>query len=46
MLGKWDGMPVNKALKANVDGVTGATISSDAVKKTVVRGLEHYKKNK
>ena len=46
MLGKWDGMPVNKALKANVDGVTGATISSDAVKKTVLRGLEHYKKNK
>ncbi len=46
MLGKWDGMSVNKAIKAKVDGVTGATYSSDAVKKTVVRGLEYYKKNK
>ena len=46
MLGKWDGMPVSKALKANVDGVTGATISSDCVSKTVKRGLEYYKKNK
>ena len=46
MLDKWNGMAVNKALKANVDGVTGATLSSDAVKKNVVKGLEYYKKNK
>jgi len=46
MLGKWDGMTVNNALKAKVDGVTGATMSSDAVKKNVKMGLEYYKKNK
>lgn len=46
MMDKWNGMTVNGAIKANVDGVTGATISSDCVKKTVKRGLEYYKKNK
>ena len=29
-----------------VDGVTGATMSSDAVKENVKRGLEYYQKNK
>lgn len=46
MLEKWNGMTVNNALKAKVDGVTGATISSDCVEKTVKKGLEYYKKNK
>lgn len=46
MLDKWNGLTVNKAIKANVDGVTGATLSSDAVRKNVVQGLEYYKKNK
>ncbi|MBO4820970.1 MAG: FMN-binding protein [Prevotella sp.] len=46
MLDKWNGMTVNNAINANVDGVTGATISSNCVKKTVKRGLEYYKKNK
>lgn len=46
LLDKWNGMTVSKAMKAQVDGVTGATLSSDAVKKNVVKGLEHYKKNK
>lgn len=46
MLDKWNGMQVNKALNAKVDGVTGATISSDCVEKTLKRGLEYYKKNK
>lgn len=46
LLGKWDGMTVNSAINAKVDGITGATISSDCVKKTVKRGLEYYKKNK
>ena len=45
MLDKWNGLTVNKAIKANVDGVTGATLSSDAVRKNVVQGLEYYKKN-
>lgn len=46
MLDKWNGLTVNKAIKSNVDGVTGATLSSDAVRKNVVQGLEYYKKNK
>jgi len=46
LMGKWDGMTVNKAIKAKVDGVTGATYSSDCVKQTVKRGLEYYKKHK
>lgn len=46
LLDKWNGMKVNDALKAEVDGVTGATFSSDAVKENVRLGLEYYKKNK
>ncbi len=46
MLDKWNGLTVNKAIKAKVDGVTGATLSSDAVKKNVAQGLQYYKKNK
>ena len=46
LLNKWDGMKVNDALKQEVDGVTGATFSSDAVKKNVQLGLEYYKKHK
>ena len=46
LLDKWNGLSVDKALKANVDGVTGATLSSNAVKENVRRGLEYYKKNK
>ena len=46
ILSKWNGMTVNSAINAKVDGVTGATISSNCVKKTVKRGLEYYKKNK
>ncbi len=46
LLNKWDGMTVNKAINAKVDGVTGATYSSDAVKKNVRLGLEYYKKHK
>jgi electron transport complex protein RnfG len=45
-LDKWNGMKVNDALKANVDGVTGATMSSDAVKENIRLGLEYYKKHK
>lgn len=46
VLGQWDGMTVNNAAKAKVDAVTGATMSSECVQKTLVRGLEYYKKNK
>lgn len=46
LLDKWNGMTVKDAQKAQVDGVTGATISSDAVKENVKRGLEYYQKHK
>ena len=37
---------MKKAVKMKVDGVTGATMSSDAVKENVKKGLEYYQKNK
>ena len=46
MLSKWNGMTIKKALKTDVDCVTGATLSSRAVKENVKRGLEYYQKNK
>ena len=46
MLNKWNDMKVNDALNAKVDGVTGATFSSEAVKDNVRLALEYYKKNK
>lgn len=46
LLGKWNGMTVSKALKAKIDGVSGATYSSDAVIKNVRKGLQYYKTKK
>lgn len=46
LLGKWNGMKVSKAAKANVDGATGATYSSKAVKENVKRGVKYYLNNK
>jgi electron transport complex protein RnfG len=46
MLPKWKGMTVKKALSSEVDAVTGATLSSNAVRENVKRGLEYYQKNK
>jgi electron transport complex protein RnfG len=46
LMEKWNGMKVNDAITAKVDGVTGATMSSDAVKENVHLGLEYYKKHK
>ena len=46
VLPKWNGKTVKKAAKMKVDGVTGATLSSDAVKTNVKKGLEYYQKNK
>ena len=40
------GMKVEDALKAKVDGRTGATFSSDALRENVKLALEYYKKNK
>ena len=45
ILSSWNGLTVKKAVKLNVDGVTGATLSSDAVKKNMKAGLEYYQKN-
>ena len=46
MVNAWDGMKVDDALKAQVDGRTGATFSSDALKENVRLALEYYQKNK
>ena len=46
LLTKWDGMKVKDVAKQKVDGVTGATITSDAMKKNVELGVEYYLKNK
>ncbi len=46
LLGKWNGKKVSKAVKMKVDDVTGATMTSDAVKENVKKGLEYYQKNK
>jgi len=43
---KWDGMKVSEAKTAEIDGRTGATFSSDAVKKNVKLAIEYYEKNK
>jgi electron transport complex protein RnfG len=46
MQNAWDGMKVAEAKTAQVDGRTGATFSSDAVKENVRLALEYYEKNK
>ncbi len=46
VLQKFEGLTVSKARKAQVDGVSGATFSSDALKKNVKLGLEYYQKKK
>ena len=44
ILDKWNGKKVAEAQKLKVDGVTGATMSSDAVIKNVQLGLDYYQK--
>lgn len=46
LLDKWNGMSVSKAAKTDIDGVTGATYSSNAVKENVKLAAKYYKKNK
>lgn len=43
---KWNNLKVSEAQKLRVDGVTGATYTSEAVIKNVQLGLDYYKKNK
>lgn len=42
----WNGKTVKEAKTMQVDGRTGATFSSDAVKENVKRALDYYEKNK
>ncbi len=46
LLPQYVGMTIKKAERAKVDAVTGATMSSKAVKENIKRGLTLYKKNK
>ena len=46
MLNAWDGLTVKEAKAKKVDGVTGATFTSDAIKQNVQKGLDYYQKNK
>ena len=47
LLPKFEGMKVTKAAKAEqVDGATGATFSSRAIKANVAAAVAYYKKNK
>ena len=46
LLNKWNGMDVNKAATAEIDAVTGATYSSNAVKENVKIGVKYYQKHK
>ena len=45
LLSKWNGLTVKKAAAQQVDVVTGATYSSEAVIENVRRGLDYYQKN-
>ena len=46
LLTKWDGLKVKEAASQKVDGVTGATITSDAIIKNVQLGLDYYQTHK
>ena len=46
LLNAWDGLTVKEAQAKKVDGVTGATFTSEAIKENVQKGLDYYQKNK
>ena len=46
LLEKWSGMTVKDARTLQVDAVTGATYSSEAVIQNVQMALDYYQKNK
>ena len=45
LLSEWDGQTVEDALKMQVNGVSGATFSSEAIIGNVQRGLQYVAKN-
>ncbi len=45
LLNKWNGLAAKKAAKTEVDVITGATFSSEAVIENVRRGIDYYNKN-
>ena len=46
ILDKWNGLAVKDAAKQEVDVITGATFSSEAVIENVRRGINYYNKSK
>ena len=46
MLPHYEGIKLVKGKSAEVDGLTGATFTSDAVKENVRRAIEYYWKHK
>ena len=46
MLNAWDGLTIKAAKAKKVDGVTGATFTSEALVENVKQGLDYYEKNK
>jgi electron transport complex protein RnfG len=46
LLSEWNCMDVKKAATAEIDAVTGATYSSNAVKENVKIGVKYYQKHK
>lgn len=46
LLTKWDGLKVKDAANQKIDGVTGATFTSDAIIKNVQLGLDYYQTHK
>ena len=46
LLAKYEGKTVKKAASMDVDGVSGATYTSKALKKNVQLGLDYYKSHK
>lgn len=46
MLPQYEGLQLKKKQTVTVDGVTGATFTSDAVKENVKRGIDYYLKHK
>jgi len=46
MIPLYENVKLKKGKKVEVDGVTGATFTSEAVRENVQRGLDYYWKNK
>ena len=46
LLEAWNGLTVKEAKTKEVDAVTGATFTSNAMIENVRKGLEYYQKNK